>query len=393
MVILVVLLHAALAYCSFTKKWWIVVSDNSSVVAEIISGALDIYLMPVLFFVSGYFAIPSFAKCSIKNFIIKKMKGLYFPLIVGVILFNPFLVAMVHIQEVSSLDGFIEITLSYYRNFITLPVSVIQDRTLSPAFFSHYHLWYLSLLLYFFLIFVIVSKGFRLFRNPDANDTRIPRVTLYAQLLILVLLSSAGYALMYLIFGESWFVVSIVQLQLSRIIPYICFFVFGILSYRNRWVLDNNLISHPAAVLSAVIVLTPVCLYFSRILLGKGTISSILIYGLSRYALCVLCVVGLIGIFRKYFNQETPFNRMLNKTSFGLYFLHLNVVVLFLFIFTRLGAHGDLLVQNTPDNIINLIGAPVVQIILVFTLSLLVSTGLYMCYARMKRIVKRMRRL
>jgi len=140
MVILVVLLHVALAYCSFTKKWWIVVSDNSSIAADIISGSLDIFLMPVLFFVSGYFAIPSFVKCSSKDFIIKKIKGLNFSWIVGVILFNPFLVAMVHIQEVSSFSGYIDLALEYYRNFVTLPVSVIQDRTLSPAFFSHYHL-------------------------------------------------------------------------------------------------------------------------------------------------------------------------------------------------------------------------------------------------------------
>jgi len=197
---------------------------------------------------------------------------------------------------------------------------------------------------------------------------------------------------MYLIFGESWFVVSIVQLQLSRIIPYICFFVFGVISYRNMWVLDKSLLSHPVALLSTVIVLTPVCLYFSRILIGKGTISSILIYGLSRYALCVLCVVGLIGIFRKYFNQETPFNRMLNKTSFGLYFLHLNVVVFFLYIFTRLGAHGDLLVQNISGRFLCFIDAPVFQMACVFILSLCASIGLYMCYSQMKRVVKRMRR-
>ena len=60
LVLCVVLQHSSNAYNNLI--WWPVSDNDSSVIAEWLSAFFDAFAMPLLFYVSGYFAIPTIQK-------------------------------------------------------------------------------------------------------------------------------------------------------------------------------------------------------------------------------------------------------------------------------------------------------------------------------------------
>ncbi|MBP8082446.1 MAG: acyltransferase family protein [Spirochaetes bacterium] len=256
-----------------------------------------------------------------------------------------------------------------FLKFISLPLNPIQDRTLNPYFFSHYHLWYLSLLFYFFI-------GYTLFRIIRSNLQKTSysqnwqTTNIFLHITSLVVLSATGYALMYFFFRNSWFVVSILQFQISRIIPYICFFILGISAYKNRWLTDLTF-RFPELLLAAAVLLTPVLLFFTGHMLGSHSIAGIFVYGLCRYAICILTLIGFLFTVKKYFNKVTSFNRIINRSSFGLYIVHLDVVAFFLFSFSQNGWLNN----------------PVGEMIIIMILSTTIGVTLYFGYSKIKKLI------
>ena len=58
MIFLVVLVHAGLVYekSGFPASWWIVFDPSTSDLPGLLFFILDIFIMPTLFFISGFFA-------------------------------------------------------------------------------------------------------------------------------------------------------------------------------------------------------------------------------------------------------------------------------------------------------------------------------------------------
>ena len=56
MVVLVVVHHSVAAYAIVAPHW--IVHDTNTFAADIIRELFDVFMMPVLFFVAGYFALP-----------------------------------------------------------------------------------------------------------------------------------------------------------------------------------------------------------------------------------------------------------------------------------------------------------------------------------------------
>jgi len=362
------MLHIALAYSGFTKQWWIVVSDESTIIADIICGAFDIFLMPILFFISGFFTSSSYDRETPLGFIRKKLKALYIPWFAGVILLNPFLVIIIRIARSEDI-GWFSLIISYLMKFISFPLNPIQDRTLNPYFFSHYHLWYLSLLFYFFIGYILFRIASQYFGNTSFRINRKNK-NIFLHVSSMVMLSVAGYSLMYFFFGDSWFVVSILQFQISRIIPYICFFILGISAYKNRWLTDLTF-RFPELLLAAAVFLTPVLLFFTGHMAGSHSFADILLYGFCRYILCVFILIGFLFTVKKYFNNVTSFNRIINRSSFGLYIVHLNVVAFFLFSFSQNGWLNN----------------PVGEMIIIMILSTTIGVTLYFGYSKIKKLI------
>ena len=66
-ILLVVVFHAALAYMIYVPEWWYVIDPKRVLSADILVIWADIFIMPIMFFISGYFGIKSLAKRSETN--------------------------------------------------------------------------------------------------------------------------------------------------------------------------------------------------------------------------------------------------------------------------------------------------------------------------------------
>ena len=87
MIVFVVVYHSVAAY-STVAPWW-GVHDGSFSMADIIRELFDVFMMPVIFFISGYFALPSLEKQGVKGFIKDKGKRLLIPWALGVFVVTP----------------------------------------------------------------------------------------------------------------------------------------------------------------------------------------------------------------------------------------------------------------------------------------------------------------
>ena len=79
-VLLVVILHVSISYANVGAPWWYVVDANKHAFFDILIIVLDSFIMPVLFFIAGYFALNSIRQKTLDAFIVSKLKRLGIPL-------------------------------------------------------------------------------------------------------------------------------------------------------------------------------------------------------------------------------------------------------------------------------------------------------------------------
>jgi fucose 4-O-acetylase-like acetyltransferase len=94
MVLLVVILHVSISYANV--PWWYVIDANKHSFFGSLINLLDSFLMPVLFFISGYFALTSQRRRTMGAFMIAKLKRLGNPLFFGLFLLVPVMPYMYH---------------------------------------------------------------------------------------------------------------------------------------------------------------------------------------------------------------------------------------------------------------------------------------------------------
>lgn len=94
----VVLLHAVAAYSTVTPHWGL--HDRTFVAADIIRHLLDVFQMPVFFFVAGYFAFSSLNKLGWRRFINAKLRRIGIPWLLAIIFVIPMIFSkIVHMNQ------------------------------------------------------------------------------------------------------------------------------------------------------------------------------------------------------------------------------------------------------------------------------------------------------
>jgi surface polysaccharide O-acyltransferase-like enzyme len=87
MVLLVIVHHAVAAYAATATHWQ--VHDTPFLAADVIRQLLDVFMMPVLFFIAGYLALPSLERKGPWGFLVGKGRRLLVPWALAVLVFVP----------------------------------------------------------------------------------------------------------------------------------------------------------------------------------------------------------------------------------------------------------------------------------------------------------------
>lgn len=344
LVLLVVLFHSIASYNNLSD-WWTVNDDNLLFFDSVLI-FLDVFMMPALFFIAGYFALQSHQGQTTRAFIKKKLSHLGIPWLIGVVLVNPVQIYIWNLSQgqndLSLWHCFvfkIKSALSFYTGLVNLSVQYDQ--------FIQLHYWFINLLFVFFVMFAITKKikdtmfpqSSVLIKSEPPSKGSISLVLFFSGLLVFVL-NIFIYGLFPIItIPNTWIVIgNLIQFQASRLILYSTCFFLGIYAYHKNWFLTGRLPGH----LILWVITSAVLGYFlhetTLSLIKEASKNKAILYTLLHPMFFFSMLMALIFLGVKYWNNASKINRLLAENSYNIYLVHLVFVFIFQLILKDLAA-------------------------------------------------------
>jgi len=329
--------------------------------------------MLILFFIAGYFALPSLQKKGVKQFLTCKLKRLGLPLIVGILFVLPIL-DYLHYRHTVTFSGTPSSGISeYWISCVTkigefnLGLLNINEPFYMPDQFYQHYLWFLSLLIVFFIAisgFYSLKKGFGCPQTRPSENSRVFGKS-FQKVFILsgILLSGYYYAIIQFVPSEATFFTmgNIIQLQPARLGLYFGGFLLGIFAFTRNWFKNNET---PTTVVKAGSVTA--LLLLGTILIGKIYFDSIipsseiqLTFALTYNFLCLSTLLLLITAAKKYWNMPSKTHQKLTLNSYNIYLFHYAPIIIIQLLLSS--------VTTIPA---------VIKSVIVFTMTLIICFGL-----------------
>jgi hypothetical protein len=336
-------------------KWWPVSESDSSIALGLLCVVLNGFTMPLLFYVAGYFALPTIQKHGISSFIKGKLKRLGIPWIVCTLTICPILPLIYHYtrDHLTLSTSYLDLWIILMKNFAQFNVGMItsMDKLMMNNGFYQRYMWFISLLLLFFFVFSIIYKvKKKWFDMSDPVTMKNPSVSSSLKLLAVVgslsLFSSAISVLIVLLSGQTddpsdWFTLgNVIQFQPYMLSPFIIYFGMGIVTYRNKWIERGKFPGHFKTWMISFIVLLIAYLYFWNAFVRAPMGSKAMhVYGFLSFPIYSFLTMSILGFFSslaaKYWNHPTTIDRNLASNSYNMYLSHYIFVLVFqLILFT-----------------------------------------------------------
>jgi surface polysaccharide O-acyltransferase-like enzyme len=303
-IVMVLVLHASITYMVSPPTWWYVVDPNSSNLFTMLVLAVDVPLMPVLFFVAGYFAVPSLQRRGPAGFIREKVVRLAIPWALGVVFLAPLATYMTYVSR-------------------GVPTGYLQFWTSDfwgPMFQQSVY-WFLGVLFVEFLVLVYAYLyPARVALQATAPRIEQPRGRVF---LWFVVLTAGGSILFWPYLGlDSWQSLSyLLVIQPARIAFYVGYFALGIYAERHGWFTATGF--RPAlAPWGAGCVLTGAAYLAFRLQVTPQAIWEAAAAAILFSAFCLTSTVAGFSLFQRWLNGAGRAWRTLATNSFGIYYVH-----------------------------------------------------------------------
>jgi glucan biosynthesis protein C len=330
-VLFVVVEHSAHAY---DGSWfWAAVDANSSLVAGWLSAFSDVFAMPLLFYIAGYFALPNIQKKGVAGFLKGKLKRLGIPWLVCIFCITPIFKFIYHFTRDDSmlLQSYWSLWLEEMHSALQFTVGFIN----SMSQFAQHYMWFLSLLLLFFLLFAFVFAlkkdwvaGTGKTLQPKTASTGATlrhfffislATTLASFVTVMLMMETAGRP-------EPWFMLgNVIQFRPSRLFFYLLYFGLGVATYRNNWLERGWFPGRLRVWAGALVLLMPAFLVAYQLLrFGAPDLRELYgpIYFLILNFLCAACLGLSLSLGQRYWNKPSSFDRKLAANSYNIYLAH-----------------------------------------------------------------------
>ena len=301
-IVMVIVLHASITYMVAAPEWWYVLDPDRSQLFTWLVLLIDVPNMPALFFVAGFFALPSLQRRGLDGFIREKLVRLALPWIFGVVFLAPLVTYMIYVSRDNPM-GYLE----FWTTDFWGPM------------FQHAVYWFLGVLMALFLLLAwVYAASTRL----QASTPRVeqPRARLFVAF---IALTAAGSILVSPSYGLDdwqplgWFLV----LQPARIAFYVGYFVLGIYAERRGWFSAAGF-RPDLGPWGWGCVLTGIAYLTVRM---SGPLDSVAARAVAAALFAVFClaaVIAGIAAFQRWINGSGPAWRTLAANSFGIYYVH-----------------------------------------------------------------------
>ena len=315
MVFLVVVTHVAVGYerYSMGAEWWIVVDPSNNDFAGILFLILDIFVMAVIFFISGYFAPMSLDRNSVIGFVKSKFRRLMVPWIFAVLTLLPAY----------------KIIFLYSRG---LPQEYWTEYFHWNSLWSQNWLWFLPVLFTFNVLYLLIHR----LGSSKAG---------FIKSVMIAFLAGLAYSfLMDYYEWQGWTKSVLIDFQNERVFIYLLVFLTGAISYKHRLFVEGKR-NKKLEIIAHSIGWIPVNLYLAGIIYGLikpdqylfSKAMDVFLLRLSFMLSLIYFIYTLLITFRNYADKNGVVWRHLNKNSYGVYIIHVIVMGLMALVFRGMG--------------------------------------------------------
>jgi glucan biosynthesis protein C len=288
-------------------------------------------MMPALFFIAGYFAVISLEKKGVLEFIKDKARRLLVPWSLAVLIILPL---ALYDQPFKPIRPFWLYWLSYLNSFeIRLRFT---QAPLGPTTQAIY--WFLSLLFVLFVAFALVYAATPRWWSGTilrVSDPPSPGKSVYLALVTFGLLTSAGYFILLLLFPDSsWFTLHMfLELQVTRLIPYVGCFALGTYAQSRGWFTDGKPLASLAlwgavsAGLAVAYLVVGQPVFADTLGTSNLSVGFLLVFAFIRSFLVVSLIVVMVSFGVRYWSHASRLDRNLAAASYDIYLVHYFIVV------------------------------------------------------------------
>ena len=270
------------------------------------------------------------------NFIWKKIKRLGFYWIFCVFIVIPFFNSKQ-----------IQLTGNYFNYWIGSLMS-FQDARVGPLASgqpNNMHFWYISLLLYVYILVGVIYKITEIFHGKESINSPNREMTLPDLLWFGLLTLAADFVFLIYVPDANWVIVpNVIQFNINQLPILILYFGFGLYARHKGWYTKDHLPLKLHSWISISIILSFVYFligqeFFANIAVSS-TLSPIYLFGISlvRSFLLLAYLMTAMALAGKYFfKKHTVLNELAN-VSYEIYLVHMFIVVILQMLFAGFGS-------------------------------------------------------
>ncbi len=300
-VILVIVLHGSMTYMAYAPAWWYVLDPNNSVIFTQLALVLDVPIMPILFFLVGYFALPSLQKRGVKLFLKEKFMRIGIPWIFGALFLAPLIAYMIYFSR-------------------HIPMSYLQFWTTDfwGALYQQAVYWFLGILMFLFLgLGLVYSQSNRL--RTSTRVISLPPRTLFVK--FVVIMTGAFFAINLFFHIDNWSHIYLLAFQPVRVPLYIGYFMLGLYAERRGWFTIGGF-NPELGPWAATCFLTGLGYLGCRWTAAAPSLFLMIITASLFNVFCLSSLMAGVLFFRQKVNSAGAVWASLAANSYGIYYIH-----------------------------------------------------------------------
>lgn len=339
LVILVVLHHVAMVYGASSPFYYVeppFTSPLAFLVLLVFALVNQSWFMGAFFLLAGYFTPGSFDRKGSGSFLKGRLLRFGVPLIIYSFILNP-------IAEIGTF--LMPASLTGITETLTWPIF----RHIYPDLIGIGPLWFIAMLLLFNMGYAV----WRLLKGQQTSSlmTESPAPSYLGIGIFILILAAVTFLIRMVIpLGKS-----VSEFPTLAYLPqYLTFFVIGTVAYRRNWFRNSSGFMGAAGFVTALVAgvaLFPLAFSGSLFSLeltealgnamGNGHWQSA-VYALWDSIFAVGMCLGLITLFRRFFNGQGKFGKFLARHGYSVYILHIPIIVVIAYMLRDI-ALGNLL--------------------------------------------------
>jgi len=305
-ILLVIILHGLMTYMAYAPQWGYVVDPQNSLVFTALVLLIDVPIMQVMFFISGYFAMPSLKKSGVKTFLKKKLFHVGLPWILGVLLFSPPIAYLI-----------------YYSRHVPMSLLQFWQTDFWGKMYQQSVYWYLGILMLFFAILALVYNANSRLQSSTPETVR-PSWKVLA--VFLVVTTASFFVINQFFYIDDWTTFYyLFVFQPLRLPLYVGYFILGIYAWQKNWLSDEGYL--PRLRIWLTLFLLSGITYLGLRLSPVGGVPNppLLIKAVIDILFNVFCLSSLmtaLAFFKARVNNSSPVWNSLSASSYAMYYFH-----------------------------------------------------------------------